>query len=278
MRASLQSFRKSRRLPFRGLAHALLAPAVGIVVLGAWFYFTRAGDIPIFILPTPLRFLKALSAGFTVDTHSRASFIYHALYTLKGALLGFAIGSSAGIIMGSVIAEFPVVEKGVFPYFFALQGLPKLALAPLIMVWLGFGGLSGVVVSCLGTYFPLLVNTVSAMGATDREALDLMRGLKATRWQTFRMVKFPGGLPIIFAGLRMSVVYSLLGALLAEYTGGHRGIGFLMIQQQGVLNTAGIFASLLILAVMSAVMSAVVRAVEKRVLFWTQTERFAVAG
>jgi NitT/TauT family transport system permease protein len=278
MRASQQSSSVRRRFPLRHLAEGLLAPAVGVLVLGAWFYSTRAGDIPKFILPTPQGFFKALSMGFTVDLHSRASFIYHASYTLKGALLGFAIGSSAGIIMGSIIAEFPIVERGVFPFFFALQGLPKLALAPLIMVWLGFGGLSGVVVSCLGTYFPLLVNTVSAMGAVDREALDLMRGLKATRWQTFRMVKFPGGLPIIFAGLRMSVVYSLLGALLAEYTGGHRGIGFLMIQQQGVLNTAGIFASLIVLAVMSAVMSAIVRVVEKRVLYWAQAERFAVAG
>jgi NitT/TauT family transport system permease protein len=267
-----------RRALLLRVLQVVIPVATGLIILVAWLLMSNKGDIPAYILPSPRQVVTSLINGLTANIGSRGSIIYHLERTATGAVVGFLVGSSLGILMGSVIAEFSIIQKGVLPYFYALQGLPKLALAPLVMVWFGFGPLSTVAVSCLATYFPLLVNTVAALGSTDRDALDMMRALGASRWTIFKMLKFPGAMPVIFAGLRMSVVYSILGSILAEFTAGDRGLGFLINQQRAVLNTPGMFASMIVLAILSAVMSAIVRRVEDKVLFWTRFQDIAVVG
>jgi NitT/TauT family transport system permease protein len=274
-----QSYKHSTKRTLSNITEKLLPIGTGIVILVAWYLATKSGDVPKYVLPSPTNFLNALERGFiTFPPSSSGSYLFHYGRTLLSAVIGFVVGSSLGILMGSFIAEDPIIEKGIMPFFYALQGLPKLALAPLIMNWFGFGFLSVVIVSCMGTYFPLLTNSVTALTSTERELLDVMRALGATRWQTYWKVKFPSSLPIVFAGLRMSVVYCVIGALLAEFVGSSRGMGYLILQQQAVLNTAGLFGSLLILAITSTLLGALVHLAERRLLFWTRTENIAVVG
>jgi ABC-type nitrate/sulfonate/bicarbonate transport system permease component len=136
--------------------------------------------------------------------------------TLCEALLGFVIAAVTGIMLGAVIAQFRLMEQTFYPYLVALQTLPKIAIAPLIIVWFGFGISSKVIIAATVAFFPVLVNVIVGLKTIDPAKLDLMRSLRASRWQTFRLVTFPNALPFVFAGLDIAVVFSVLGAIVGE--------------------------------------------------------------
>src|SRR5204863_9799387 len=133
--------------------------------------------------------------------------------TLSNAATGFGIGTAMGLLLGSLMAESRTIEKLLMPYAFALQSLPKVAIAPLVVIWFGFGDGSKVAIAALLAFFPVLINSFTGLRSTEPEKLDLMRSLSATRFETYRIVKLPNAAPFIFAGLDMAVVYALLGAI-----------------------------------------------------------------
>ena len=167
------------------------------------------------------------------------------------------------------MAEFRTVERAIFPYVAALQSLPKVAIAPLYIIWFGYQIESKIAMAATLALFPILLNSLQGFLTVDRDRLELVGSLDASRWQTFRYIKLPASLPIIFAGLNLGIIYGLLGTLVAEFIGGQRGMGVLVLQLQSVNDTAGVFAVLVVLAAVGYVLLNTMRAIQRRVVFWS---------
>ena len=212
---------------------------------------------------------RALWSGLAVSPTSSLGYYLPLWGTLSNAAIGFAIGVALGLVIGSLMAEVPAIERLVMPYAFALQSLPKVAIAPLVVIWFGFGDGSKIAISALLSFFPVLINSFTGLRAVEPERLDLMRSLSATRFETYRIVKLPNAAPFIFAGLDMAVVYALLGAIVAEFLGAQRGMGVVITQAQAVSDVAGVFAALVILGMLGIVLHAIVRWTEARVVHWS---------
>jgi NitT/TauT family transport system permease protein len=253
---------------FRARPHVPLIPAVFVVFVLGWEWVVRAWNVKAFIVPAPTSIWKALVGGL-----SSRLFLEHFWITLYETLMGFVIAAIAGILLGAVIAQFRIVEKTFYPYLVALQTLPKIAIAPLIIVWFGFGISSKVVIAAMVAFFPVLVNVIVGLKTVDQSKLDLMRSLDASRWQTFRMVKFPNALPFVFAGLDIAIVFSVLGAIVGEFVGAQKGLGNLILQYNFALDIAGVFAVLILLSVMGVALHLLMQALQKRLIFWSEPEQ-----
>ncbi|MBI1737342.1 MAG: ABC transporter permease [Candidatus Rokubacteria bacterium] len=248
--------------------HVPLIPLVFVAFVLAWEWVVHAWQVPPFILPAPTDIGRALAGGL-----SSRLFVEHFMITLYETLAGFVIAAIAGIAIGAVIAQFRVVEKTFYPYLVALQTLPKIAVAPLVIVWFGFGISSKIVIAAMVAFFPVLVNVIVGLKTVDQSKLDLMRSLNATRWQTFRMVKFPNALPFVFAGLDIAIVFSVLGAIVGEFVGAQKGLGNLILQYNFSLDIAGVFAVLILLSAMGVTLHLVMQALQKRLIFWAEPEQ-----
>ena len=248
--------------------HVVLIPLVFVVFVGVWEWGVRRFNVPAFIAPAPSAVLASLRGGLA----SRL-YVEHFWVTLYETLFGFLIAAVAGVALGAVIAQFRLVERTMYPYLVALQTLPKIAIAPLIIVWFGFGISSKVVIAAMVGFFPVLVNVIVGLKTVDQAKLDLMRSLNATRWQTFRLVKFPNALPFVFAGLDIAIVFSVLGAIVGEFVGAQRGLGNLILQFNFGLDIAGVFAVMILLSVMGVALHLVMLWIQKRVIFWAEPEQ-----
>ena len=249
-------------------------PLVGLVVLASlWVAAVRVFKVPAYILPAPEAVAKALWSGIAVDPTSPVGYYLPLWGTLKNAGLGFALGCGLGVMLGSLMAEFRFFEKLLMPYAFALQSLPKVAIAPLIVIWFGFGDGSKVAISALLAFFPMMINSFTGLRSTEPEKIELMRSLSASRFETYRIVKLPHAAPYIFAGLDMAVVYAFLGTIVAEFLGAQQGMGVVITQAQAVTDVAGVFAALVILGTVGILLHAIVRRTEARVVHWANRTR-----
>jgi NitT/TauT family transport system permease protein len=266
---NLAARRRKRLKNMTTTALTLLASV--ILVVAIWEALVNFYHMPSYVLPAPKAVIAALMDGLGTDPTSRASFWYHLADTLTATIVGFAIGSTIGLVLAAAMAEFRIVEKMLFPYVAAIQSLPKVAIAPLYIIWFGYQIESKIAMAVTLALFPVLLNTLQGLVSVDRDRLELMSSLDASRLQVFWLVKFPSSLPLIFAGLNLGIVYALLGALVAEFIGAQRGMGVLVLQLQSVNDTAGVFAILVVLAVVGYLLISVVRMVQRRVVFWSGT-------
>jgi NitT/TauT family transport system permease protein len=251
-----------------------LVPFVGLVVLAAlWFGAVRFLKVPAYILPAPEAVATALWSGIWVNPASPLGYYLPLWGTLKNAALGFTLGCCLGLIFGSLMAEFRFAEKLVMPYAFALQSLPKVAIAPLIVIWFGFGDGSKIAISALLAFFPMMINSFTGLRSVDPEKIELMRSLSASRFETYSIVKLPHAAPYIFAGLDMAVVYAFLGTIVAEFLGAQQGMGVVITQAQAVTDVAGVFAALVILGAVGIALHAIVRRTEAKVVHWANRTR-----
>jgi len=247
-------------------------PVFAVAVVGGWEFVVRLFGVSAYVLPPPSSIVMALARGFNTPIGSREGFLLHMGYTGAETVLGFLMGSLTGILLGTLLSQFQLLEKTLLPFIVGFQSMPKVAVAPLFLIWFGFGLESKVLIAALITFFPLLVNSLVGLHSVPEDRLDLMRVLSASRWQTFQMVQFPTALPFVFAGLELGVVYSLIGAIVGEFLGGERGLGVLIMQMNLVADIAGVFAALVILSSMGILLHVVIRRVERRVLFWAPRE------
>lgn len=243
------------------------------ILLAAWEIAILWLKVPPYILPSPARVWAALWSGLAVPVTSPTGFYLPLAATLTNAASGFVIGVLLGLAMGSLMAEFRAVERLVMPYAFALQTLPKVAIAPLIVIWCGFGDGSKITMAALLAFFPIMVNVFTGIRTTEPERLDLMRALSASRLEIYRKVKLPSAAPYIFAGLDMAVVYALLGTIVAEFLGAQRGIGVTITQAQAVTDVASVFACLILLGLIGIALHLVIRAAERRIVHWADRHK-----
>jgi NitT/TauT family transport system permease protein len=251
-----------------------LTPWIGLVVLlTLWTGSVRLLAIPSYIMPTPEAVFTALWSGIAVDPTNALGYYIPLWGTLSNAAIGFFIGVGLGLVLGSLMAESRIIERLLMPYAFALQSLPKVAIAPLVVIWFGFGDGSKIAIAALLAFFPVLINSFTGLRAIEPERIDLMRSLSATRFETYRIVKLPNAAPYIFAGLDMAVVYALLGTIVAEFLGAQRGMGVVITQAQAVSDVAGVFAALIILGACGIVLHGLIRWLEHSVVHWVDRNK-----
>ena len=249
----------------------LLTVAVGVTLLALWEIAVDALGLPSYILPAPSAVVLALMRGV-----QRGIYPIHLMATLSAMLSGYAIGTVLGIVLGAAVAEAKILERLLLPYVVTLQSVPKIALAPLFVMWFGYGLSSKVVMVSLMCFFPLMVNTMTGLLSADRDRIDMLRAMTATRWQVFRYVKLPSAAGHIFAGLQVAVALALIATLVAEFVGSDYGLGNLIEASQAALDTAGMFAVLVILAAIGLISTSLVRWAHRRVVFWERAESSAL--
>ena len=236
--------------------------------IGLWEAVVRGFDIPAFILPPPSQVAMALWRGF-----ASGLYLQHLAHTLLETMLGFVAGSALGLILGTLVAMSRPVEFFLYPYIVMFQSLPKVALAPLIVVWFGLGLTSKVINAALIAFFPLLVNTMVGLRSADEERVSLMRSLAASERQIFWMLRLPNALPFVMAGLDVAMIFALIGAIVAEFVGAQAGLGMLIQSMNFSMDVAGQFSVLLILSILGLILNSIIVGIRRRVLFWDEREK-----
>jgi NitT/TauT family transport system permease protein len=243
-------------------------PLLFIAVVGSWEAAIRLLEVPAYVVPAPSAIWQSLVRGI-----SGGLLIVNGLVTLSEALLGFLGASVLAIFLGSIIAQSRFVERVIYPYLVAIQTTPKVAIAPLFIIWFGFGISSKVIIAGIIAFFPVLVNVIAGLRSTDPQRIELMRSLRASRWQIFKMVMLPSALPMIFAGLQVAVIFSLLGAIVGEFVGSRQGLGNLIMQMNINLDTAGVFAALACLSSIGIALHLIMRWLQQKLLFWADQNK-----
>lgn len=228
----------------------LYVAAAAVVFVLAWKALVVVGGYPIFFLPPPelvaQRFLSAWSDGTIAP---------HALATLGEIIIGFVVGASLAVVVGYLLARSVVAERLLSPYLVAAQATPILALAPLLVVWLGTGLLPKVVICALIVFFPVAVATMVGIRSVDARLLELGRSLRATRWQIFAHLELPAAMPQILGGMRVGVTLAVIGAIVGEWAGADKGLGVLINLARGSLfDFPLMFATLLTVALIAVVL------------------------
>jgi NitT/TauT family transport system permease protein len=239
-----------------------------VVTVGAWEAVVRVLAIPIFIMPPPSQVGMALYRGLASGVY-----LEHLKYTLVETLLGFVAGSALGFCLGAAVAMNRHVEFFFYPYIVMFQSLPKVALAPLIVVWFGLGLTSKVINAALVAFFPLLVNTMVGLRSADEDRVSLMRSLAATERQIFLMLRLPNALPFVMAGLDVAMIFALIGAIVAEFVGAQRGLGMLIQSMNFNMDVSGQFSILIILSLVGLTLNRAITLVRRRIMFWDPSEK-----
>jgi NitT/TauT family transport system permease protein len=265
--AATPTGRRARRAP-RRWSRALYPVAFLLLALAAWQVVPTALAIPSIYFPSLGEVLNALT-----DPNAIPLYVENAGVTLAEAMIGLAIGATSGFIVGIVLAEVDVLRRTFYPYIVAFESIPKVAIAPLLLIWFGFGVESKIVVVVLLTFFPLMINTMSGFKNVDRAQVEMMRVNGASRSQVRWKVVLPSALPQIMTGFEVAVVLATLGAIVAEFVGGQNGLGVLIVQAQFQMNTPAVFALLLILGAIGIVLNLLVRLLRRRLIHWVDAEQ-----
>lgn len=245
----------------------VLSATLFVLFFGGWELAVHQGLMPAFILPSPSAVLVQVAADLmSADT------LYHCAYTLTEILVGFFGALVLGVGLGALIALSPMVDKVLSPYIVALQTIPKVAVAPILVIWFGFGIESKIVIVTLIDFFPILVNAVAGFRNTDPRQILLMKSLEASDWQTFLKVRLPNATPFLMAGVYISMIFSVIGAVVGEFIGSAYGLGSLIVQRQAGMDVVGVFSVLVILTLIGMCLNLAAKLIGKRLAFWSNAE------
>ena len=240
---------------------------VGIGGLFAWHFGVIWSGVDDFILPGPL----AVFEGIKIQLQDPI-FYSHLWVTTQEALAGFFIAILIALTLGTAVSQIRIVEKALMPYVAALQTIPKVALAPLLVIWFGYGLSSKIVLAALICFFPMLINVIEGLNSADSERIRMLTVFGASKSQIFKKVKFPSALPFIFAGLDIGIVFAILGAVVGEFLGAQRGLGTLLLQTQYNFDIAGMFAVLIVLSLMGFFGHSLIVTLKRKFAFWSVAE------
>ncbi len=259
---------KAKTLPrVDGVTAVSVFVLIAFLALWEWVLIPLTNISPA-LLPRPSAIAFALWSGMTDGYLLADTWI-----TLQEVFLGYLFGSLIGFVLAIPVAGSRTAERILSPYIVALQAIPKVAIAPLFVVWFGFGMTSKVVIVSLITFFPVFVNAVIGLRATPAEQHELFTVYGASAWHRFRYLKLPNAAPFIFGGLNVAVTLSVIGAIVAEFVGAQEGIGAAIIRAGFALDTAGVFAAIALLTFIAAAASATVQSIGRKVVFWMEAAK-----
>lgn len=226
-------------------------------------YAARNGLVSRLVLPAPSRVWAVLVDGF-----SSGFYVDHIMSTVTALVAGFLIAGTTAITLAGVLSSIPFFERIMTPYLVAFQSMPKVAIAPLIVIWFGFGNTSKIIIVVTACFFPILMNALHGLKLRDRDHYELMRSLGANRMQLFVHLRLPHAVPYVFAGLHIGVIFALIGTVVAEFVGTSAGIGYVMLQAKANFDLPSVYACLVLLMILGVVLHAIMDQLERRVVFW----------
>lgn len=255
--------------PENRLHKAKWIPPLSILAgLCIWELVVRLSSYPAFILPAPSRIARRFVSA------SKSGLLWpNVLVTFSEVMLGLLIGTAAALVAGYLLAHSPVAEKIIFPYVVVSQAVPLAAIAPLLIIWFGSGIRPKIVICALTVFFPLLINILVGYRELENNLIDLMTSMKAGRWARLVYLEFPGTLPVVLGGLRISATLSVIGAVVGELSGADAGLGYLINIGRGQYDTSLVFVALLMLMFIALVLYGSVLLLEKRLLKWADDSR-----
>jgi len=246
-----------------------LVPALVLVAAFAlWELAVHTLRIPPYLLPPP----SMLAARIAEDWRLIAD---NSWVTLQEVLIGFGLAAAVSIPLAALLQRFRVLEEALYPLLVSSQTIPKVAIAPLLVVWFGFGAIPKILIAFLVCFFPILIDTLAGLQALPREVRWLARSMGATGWDTLVKIRIPAALPNIFSGLKVASTLAVVGAVVGEFVGSDRGLGHLLIVANGTMNVQLAFAVLIVLSVMGVVLFAAVEMLERALLPWHVSQRMA---
>lgn len=242
----------------------VVLPVIGIsAFLIGWQLISSLGIADPELLPAPTEIAVTLWTWIL-----SGGFFRHFLATLYGTLGGLILGASLGFIAGLVVAELGFLERSVYPMVLALQAMPVVAIAPLVIVWFGIGLASKVALVAIGTFFVMFINTVAGMHSAPRELIDMCRAFGGNRWRIVWEVKINHSMNYVFSGLEICAALSFILCVVGEFIAAQNGLGYFIKAASSNINTSGMFAAVAVLALLASLLAVTVRAVHRRVVFW----------
>ena len=239
-------------------------PALAVpLLIAAWEAAVRVFAIPLFVIPAPSDIAVASWKG-------RGQLPYHTLITFYETMAGFLASAVVGIGLGIVLVSSRVLRNTFYPLLVVAQSVPKVAVAPILVIAIGYGELPKIITVFLVCFFPIVVATSAGLEAAPRELRELARAMSATRLDTFRKIRFPVALPHIFVGLKVAMTLAVIGAVIAEFVGSDRGLGYLILISTSQANPGLAFGAIGVLAVMSIALFYGVELLERRIVFWNE--------
>jgi len=240
---------------------------VFLLAIGIWKGLTSLFHIPSFLLPPPedvfFEYISLLMNGLLLK---------HTYVTLYETITGFLAGAAIGMLLGYPLAKSRKLERILSPYIVAAQTAPKIALAPLIVIWLGFGLSSKFFLVALIVFFPIFVNMITGMRSVDINLLELMKSTGASKFDIFKKIEMPSSLPMLFAGFKTGITLAVIGAVVGEFVGANAGLGYLTIYAAGLMDTTQVFVAILQLTVLGIVLYALVSFIGKKLMPWHEIE------
>ena len=240
------------------LAMPWLAMALFLLL---WELVCVVFDLPEILLPRPTRVFEV----FVQRIDILLAFCWDTLWT---TLVGFFLAIAGGVMLGVLIGASPLIYSGLYPLLIAFNAVPKVALVPILMIWVGVGATPAVVTAFVISFFPIVVNVATGLATIEPEMIDVLYSLGASRFEILRKVGIPRAMPYLFASLKVAITLAFIGSVISETVGGNRGIGFLMLSAGARNDTATTFAGLFAIAIMGVAMYAVCALVEKRMTRW----------
>ncbi|SDS72894.1 ABC transporter permease [Jiangella sp. DSM 45060] len=252
------------------LLDAAWRPALLLLLLGfGWWAVTAAEVFPAYLVPTPGDVANEL-------VEEREMLARHTWVTTYETVVGFLLAAAIGLLAAVLIVYSPTLEKALYPLILFAQVIPKIAIAPILVVWFGFGPMPKVILAVLIAFFPIVVSGVAGLRSTDPELLDLSATMGASRWKTFRKIRFPNALPHLLSGLKVAVTLAVVGAVVGEFVGADEGLGYVLLLASGNLNSSLLFADLILMSALGVVLFVVVEVAEKLLIPWHASRRQGV--
>lgn len=248
-----------------GIGYYVPSLIVIVALFAIWQIAVQTLGVKEYILPSPLAALQALGRP---NYQWTANF----LATLYAVLGAFALSAALGIVLAVIIVRSDLLMRTIMPVLVLFNTLPKIALAPLFVLWLGYGIWPNMIIGTTIAFFPMVVNTAVGLASAEPEIVDLARSLRATQWQILRKIRFPNAVPYIFVGLKLNATMSVLGAIVGEFVASERGLGALVIAGGVTLETPSIFAALILISVLGLALYGLVVAAERIVAPWARRD------
>lgn len=243
-----------------------LIPALFLLFLMfIWQYISDMKLVEKYILPSPKDILTALFTMPDILTHLTA--------TLQEAVVGFAIAIIFAVVLAVVMDRIPVIKKAIYPLVLISQTIPIIALAPLFVIWFGFGMLPKIIVVILVCFFPVLISLLEGLNSTDKDIINLLKSMGASPIQIFKYAKFPSALVSFFAGLRIAATYSIMGAVIGEWLGGESGLGVYMIRFKHSYALDKVFAIILIIVILSLALFKIITIFQSLLMPWEKNNK-----
>ncbi|HWL33148.1 MAG TPA: ABC transporter permease [Gaiellaceae bacterium] len=256
---------RRRRLHLRAVAGVVLPLATLALLVVAWELATRIFDWPIWLVPGPGDVWSAL-------VENRSLLPRHFRVTLVETLGGFALAICVGIPLAVAIASSRLLERTIYPVLLGLNAVPKIAIAPILVLWMGFGYGPKIVVTFLLCIFPIVISTATGLKSTPPELVELVRSLDASRFALFRRVRFPSALPHIFVGLKVAISLAVIGAVIGEFVGAEAGLGHVIIASGSNVDTSLAFGAMVLLGVLSVALFYALVGIERLLVPWARHE------